>query len=405
MNVDTIQAKISVSTAARLMALAGATFVYVTFEVFPVGLIQDIAYSIDVTASQVGLLVSGYAMVAAIATIPTVALASRVSRRTALVVSLLLLVVAEVLTVASTTFAMLAVSRFIAALTHGVVWSLVVPSAATLVPRERVGTATAVVFGGASLALILGSPVTTFIGSHIGWRTTALLLALVTVASTIAVFWALRTTTLQPDMESVTQKYSAVAQRSGPVNWREVLVLCTISILLVTAHFITYTYFAVVITKITGTSSAVAMFLTLFGIAGAVGTFLIGRYIDKGPRRAEILTMSTFTAGLVILALTLIPAPAIVTFVMAAIAVTAWGVAFAATGPVFQTGVMRIAEREADHASAVYVTGVQIGIASGSALGSPLLGQSFAWLPPVSAILALLVLVLVIVRRPMSTIL
>lgn len=51
MNVDTIQAKISVSTAARLMALAGATFVYVTFEVFPVGLIQDIAYSIDVTAS------------------------------------------------------------------------------------------------------------------------------------------------------------------------------------------------------------------------------------------------------------------------------------------------------------------------------------------------------------------
>lgn len=295
-------------------------------------------------------------MVAAIATIPTVALASRVSRRTALVVSLLLLVVAEVLTVASTTFAMLAVGRFIAALTHGMVWSLVVPSAATLVPRERVGTATAVVFGGASLALILGSPVTTFVGSHIGWRTSALLLALVTVASTIAVFWALRTTTRQPDVGSVTQKYSAVAQRSGPVNWREVLVLCTISILLVTAHFITYTYFAVVITEITGTSSSVVMFLTLFGIAGAVGTFLIGRYIDKGPRRAEILTMSTFTAGLVILALTLVPAPVIVTFVMAVIAVSAWGVAFAATGPVFQTGVMRIAERDADRASAVYVT-------------------------------------------------
>lgn len=88
--------------------------------------------------------------------------------------------------------------------------------------------------------------------------------------------------------------------------------------------------------------------------------------------------MSTFTAGLVILALTLVPAPAIVTFVMAVIAVSAWGVAFAATGPVFQTGVMRIAERDADRASAVYVTGVQIGIAIGSALGSPLLGQSFA---------------------------
>lgn len=192
MTSTSVQAKISNRTTARLIALAGATFVYVTFEVFPVGLIQNIAAGVDVTTGKVGLLVSGYAIVAALATIPTVALASRVSRRTALVVSLLFLVVAEVLTFVSTTFIMLAFSRFIAALTHGVVWSLVAPAAAALVPRERVGTATAVVFGGASLALILGSPGTTFIGGHIGWRVTAGVLTIATLAVTLAVFWALR---------------------------------------------------------------------------------------------------------------------------------------------------------------------------------------------------------------------
>lgn len=404
----TVRTEISAGAVARLVALAGATFVYVTFEVFPVGLIQDIAAGVDVTAGQVGLLVSGYAIVAALATIPTVALASRVSRRTALVASLLLLVVADVLTVASTTVLMLAASRFIAALTHGVVWSLVAPAAATLVPRERVGTATAVVFGGASLALILGSPGTTLIGGLIGWRATALVLTVATIAVALAVFWALRTPAASAtqvddaDGEGAPLPHEAGKRTRGAVNWRAILVLCGISILLVTAHFITYTYFAVIITEIIGEASAVVGFLTLFGVAGAIGTFLIGRFIDHGARRAEVVTMATFAAGPTALALTLLPMPPIVTGVGVFMAVAVWGLAFAATGPVFQTGVMRIAENDADRASSVYVTSVQIGIATGSSLGAAILGHSFAWLPAVSALLALIVLILVITRRPTS---
>lgn len=80
---------------------------YVTFEAFPVDLIQDIAASVYFTTGQIGLLVSGYVVVAAAVTIPTAALASRVSRKTALVASLLLLVVAEVRTATSTTAALL----------------------------------------------------------------------------------------------------------------------------------------------------------------------------------------------------------------------------------------------------------------------------------------------------------
>ena len=77
---------ISTSPTARLVALAGATFVYVTFEVFPVGLIQDIAHSVDVTQSQVGRLLGGYTIIAAVATIPMRVLASRVSLVTAFIV-------------------------------------------------------------------------------------------------------------------------------------------------------------------------------------------------------------------------------------------------------------------------------------------------------------------------------
>ncbi|MEY9947534.1 MFS transporter [Kitasatospora sp. GAS1066B] len=402
-------ARIDAPAAARLAALAGATFVYVTFEVFPVGLIHDIARSLEVTDGQVGLLISGYAVVAALVTVPSVALASRVSRGTALVASLLVLVVAELLASAATGFTMMVVSRAAAALTHGVLWSLVAPAAATLVPRERVGTATAAVFAGASLAAIVGSPGTALIGELIGWRATVLALAAATVAVTLALACALGP--LRPaggaaerDDRAVDEAARASDGGPGAVHWPAVLTLCGVAVLLVTAHFLSYTYFAVIVTEVTGTSRSTVLLLTVFGLAGAAATYLVGRYNDTRPQQAATVTMAVFVAGVALLALAFAPAPTAVRYAGAAVAAVLWGGAFAAAGPVFQTGVMRLAAQDADRASAIYVTGFQVGIAGGSALGAVLLGRSAAWLPLASTVLAAAVLLAVVVRRPVPAV-
>ncbi|MFD7840013.1 MFS transporter [Streptomyces sp. NPDC059761] len=399
--------RIDAPTAARLAVLAGAAFVYVTFEVFPVGLITDIAADLDVTAAQVGLLISGYAVVAAVVTVPTVALAARVSRGTALMVSLGVLVVAEVLAAASTGFAMMAVSRVAAALTHGVLWSLIAPAAAALVPREHVGTATAAVFGGASLAAIVGSPGTALVGGMIGWRATALVLAAATVAVTYALTWALRPrrtgstrTQNAPAPAPAASAPASAPAEEGRVDWPAVLTLCGVAVVLVTAHFLSYTYFALIVTEVTGAPGAVVVLLAAFGVAGAAGTYLIGRHNDRAPQRAATVTMAAFAAGVGLLALAFVPAPRAVQYAVVGVAVAVWGGAFAAAGPVFQTAVMRLAARDADRASSVYVTGFQIGIAGGSALGAALLGRSAAWLPSVSLVLSVVVLAVVFVRRP-----
>jgi Arabinose efflux permease len=230
-------------------------------------------------------------------------------------------------------------------------------------------------------------------------------LTIATVAVTVAVFLALRTPeTAGPASRRVpdntAQQQGSMGQARGRVDWRAVLTLCGVSVLLVTAHFISYTYFALVITEVTGTSSAMVMFLAIFGVTGAAGTCLIGRYLDIGPRRAEIVTMTVFGAALATLSLTLLPVPSVISYAGATVAVAAWGLAFAATGPIFQTGILRIAPSDADRASSVYVTGVQIGIASGSALGALLISLSTMWLPPVSTLLAIVVLLLLVRSRP-----
>ncbi|MBR8643503.1 MFS transporter [Streptomyces tuirus] len=393
--------RIDAPTAARLAVLASATFVYVTFEVFPVGLIQDIAHSLDVSTGRVGLLISGYALVAAVVTVPTVALASRVSRGTALVVSLLVLIAAELLAAAATSFPMMVVSRVAAALTHGVLWSLIAPAAATLVPRERVGTATAAVFGGSTLAAILGSPGTTFIGELIGWRATALVLAAATVAVTVGLVWALG---LRHDPRPPTAgepRGPAAPEPVRPaVHWPPVLTLCAVAVVLITAHFLSYTYFAVLVADLTGTSAAVVVLLAVFGGAGAVGTFMVGRHNDTAPQRTAAVTIAVFAVGIGLLALASALDGTMTRSAVAAVAVALWGGAFAAAGPVFQTGVMRLAGEDADRASSVYVTGFQIGIAGGSALGAALLGHSSLWLPVTSTVLVALVLAVVLARRP-----
>lgn len=399
--------RIDASAAVRLAVLASATFVYVTFEVFPVGLIQDIARSLDVSAGRVGLLISGYAVVAAVVTVPTVALAARVSRGTALVVSLLVLVVAEVLAGFATSFAMMVVSRVAAALTHGVLWSLIAPAAATLVPRHRVGTATAAVFGGSTLAAIVGSPGTTLIGELIGWRATALVLAAATVAVTIGLVWALglyghtrKTAAGASGTDGGTGEPDATAAGRRGAHWPPVLTLCAVAVVLISAHFLSYTYFAVLVTDVTGTSGTTVGLLAVFGCAGAVGTWLVGRYNDSAPQRTASVTIAVFAVGIGLLALASALGGVMARGTAAAVAVALWGGAFAAAGPVFQTGVMRLAGPDADRASSVYVTGFQIGIASGSALGAALLGRSSLWLPVTSTVLVTVVLLLVLVRRP-----
>ncbi|QTZ93824.1 MFS transporter [Streptomyces auratus] len=393
--------RIDAQAAARLAILASATFVYVTFEVFPVGLLQDIAHSLDVSAGRVGLLISGYAVVAAVVTMPTVALASRVSRGTALVISLLVLVAAEVLAAAATSFPMMVVSRVAAALTHGVLWSLIAPAASTLVPRERVGTATAAVFGGSTLAAIVGSPGTTLIGELIGWRATVLVLAAVTVAVTLGLIWALGLRTRAPRAATGEPERPTVAEAAHRgADWPRVLFLCAVAVVLITAHFLSYTYFAVLVTDITGFPGAVVVLLAVFGLAGAVGTWQVGRYNDTTPQRAAAVTIVVFAAGIGLLALAPALGGSAARSTIAGVAVALWGCAFAAAGPVFQTGVMRLAGKDADRASSIYVTGFQIGIAGGSALGAALLTHSPLWLPAASTSLVAVVLLAVLVRRP-----
>src|SRR5580692_3860548 len=89
---------------ALLALLAAAVFAAVTTEMLPVGLLPSISAGLHVSESQVGLLVSGYAAVVAVASIPMAAALQRLPRRPVLTVLLAAYGVSNAVFAASTSY-------------------------------------------------------------------------------------------------------------------------------------------------------------------------------------------------------------------------------------------------------------------------------------------------------------
>ncbi|HEX2401788.1 MAG TPA: MFS transporter, partial [Mycobacterium sp.] len=163
MSVDTHTRPVNTWTprvTVQLAVLAAAAFVYVTAEVVPVGALPAIAADLRVSEALVGTLLASYALVAAVTTVPLVRLTARWPRRTTLLLTLVCLTASQLISALAPNFTVLAGGRVLCALTHGLMWSVIAPIGARLVPATHTGRATTAVYVGTSLALVAGNPMT-----------------------------------------------------------------------------------------------------------------------------------------------------------------------------------------------------------------------------------------------------
>src|SRR5215510_13582017 len=175
----------------QLTVLAAAAFVYVTAEMVPVGALPAIAADLRVSEALVGTLLASYALVAALATVPLVRLTARWPRRTTLLLTLLCLTASQLISALAPNFTLLASGRVLCALTHGLMWSVIAPIAARLVPATHAGRATTAIYAGTSLALVVGNPMTAAMSELWGWRQAVLMVTVAAAAVTIAAWLTL----------------------------------------------------------------------------------------------------------------------------------------------------------------------------------------------------------------------
>jgi predicted MFS family arabinose efflux permease len=345
-----------------LSVLAASAFFYVTAETLPVGLLPQIAHGLRVDEASVGLLLTSYAVVAGLSTIPLTALTMRVPRHLLIAITVAIFAVSQGIATFAPTFRTLVLARLICALAHGVFWSVIGPVAARLAPPGQSGRATALVFVGNSLAIVLGVPLSTALGQWLGWRVAIGTMAVGGVLSVLVLLRVLPPLPALPHDRALGagRQLAAAVQVIGN---RKVFVLCAITATMVIGQFAAYTYIAPLVRRDGDLAGfGLSALLLGYGAAGLISNFLFSRQIDRRPGILLAGALGTVVVTVGLLAPVLGPVPT-------GICVVLWGAAFTAIPACLQATVLRVAPRARDAASALYVVAFQIGIGGGALVG------------------------------------
>lgn len=372
-------ASASLRTWLAIIALAVGCFTFVSAEMLPIGLLGPISATIHVSAGTAGLLVTGFAILVALAAGPMTVLTGRIDRKWVTVLLMLVCLVGNGLAAVATNFTLLLIARLIVALAIGVFWSIGTAMAVRLVPAHQAVKATSVVLGGLAVAAVLGVPLGTLLGQYAGWH---MAFAALSVLSLIVGLAAMLLLPAMPGQSTGNLSAIFKAFRHGPMR-----LVFYATALMMTGHFLAYTYITLYLQQVAGIpASWISSLLLLYGVAGVLGNFTIGRAMAKSLRGA-LLKM------LVLMALSLLLLWVFGVHRWATIAVLIpWGFSYAALPVLLQTWVFRSAQETGDSEAALslFVVAFNGAIAAGAWIGGLVLDHFGA--TPIVLVAAIIVL-------------
>ena len=377
----------------RVITLAVAAFIFNTTEFAPVGLLSDIAASFDMSTAQVGIMLTIYAWVVALMSLPFMLLTSQVERRKLLICLFVVFIASHVLSFLAWNFTVLMISRIGIAFAHAIFWSITAALAIRLAPAGKRAQALSLIATGTALAMVLGIPIGRVVGQLFGWRTTFFVIGLVALVTLVCLI------KLLPKMPS---EHSG-SLKSLPVLFRRpaLLSIYLLTVVVVTAHYTAYTYIEPFVMNVAGFGGnfATALLLVLGG-AGIIGSVLFGKL---GTLHASTLIGSAIGLLLVCLLLLL---PAAQSEMSLAILSIFWGIAIMIIGLGMQVKVLALAPDATDVAMSLFSGIFNIGIGAGALVGSQvsthLSMTSIGYVGAVPALAALVWAVIIFRRWPVS---
>lgn len=341
-------------------AVGLATFSVVTTEMLPVGLLTPIAESLGASTGTAGLMISLPALLAAVFAPLVVIAAGGIDRRRILCALLALLLVANLASALAPGIGWLLAARVLVGFCMGGIWAIAGGLAARLVPADRIGLATSIIFGGVAAASVLGIPLGALIGDALGWRSAFAAMALFSAA---VMLLHLRVIPALPVSTSV--RPAQFVQLLGHRGLQRGLCL---ALLLVAGHFIAFTYVRPLLTTVSGVeASLIGALLFAYGLAGIASNFIAGPLAARHPRG----TLLAIASGLLLTPLLLLWVGSTPTGGIAVLLL--WGLAYGGVSVGLMSWMMKAVPHALEIATALYVGVFNIGIAAGAWGGGRLL--------------------------------
>jgi MFS transporter, DHA1 family, inner membrane transport protein len=346
-----------------LLTLGAATLVMVTSEMLPTAVLTPMSQGLGVSEPLTGHLVALWALTVVVVSLPLVRLTRRVDRRSLVVAGLVVLAASSLLTALAPSYAVAVGARLIGAAAVGLLWATANAHVADLVPQELLGRAVAVVLAGATLGMVLGTPLARFIADLTSWRVAFAVFAGAALATGLLVH------AVVPTRPRTSRVSSDRRDRSRSPFGPTAVVTALVGVLLV-GHYGAYTF----ITRL-GEHAATLLpghmstLLLGFGLASVAGVLLAGRL---SAHTTGGLVVASGATAVALLALTWAERPT-----YGVITILALGVAGGAVPPLAQTEILRLAgTHHRDLAAALIPVIFNGGIAVGAATASMLVGHA-----------------------------
>lgn len=341
-----------------VVIVAVAVFAVTTTEMVPMGMLPDIARDLRVSEAKAGLSVSLFGVLAGLLAPVVTVLTGRVDRRTLVLTILAVFVAGNALSALAQSYVVFMASRFVEGTIHGLMWAIVAVVAIRLVADHDGVRATALVFSGISIALVLGVPLGAFIAGAWGWRWTFALLAAL-CAMTFAL--VLATVPRLPSQRSFGFGDLFGLLRSPRL--RRVLLLTGTVVI---GNYAAYTFVAPLLADSGISPGMIGPFLLCYGVAGVVGNFAAGALLSRSISVFPLLLGLTCALALALLLTAFTSASPLLLVLL-----TAWGLSYSALPVVLQTLVLRAAGDGAGEATtSIYVLVFNCSIAGGAFAGA-----------------------------------
>ncbi|WP_407835685.1 MFS transporter [Streptomyces sp. DSM 116496] len=369
-----------------LLALAIGAFGIGTTEFVIMGLLPEVAGTYGVSIPTAGFLVTGYALGVVLGAPLMTVLGTRIPRKRMLMVLMGLFIVGNVVSALAPVFGVMLAGRVVASLAHGAFFGIGAVVAAELVAPEKKAGAIAMMFTGLTVANVVGVPLGTLVGQHLGWRVTFLIVA------SLGLLGLLGIARLVPDLprpEGVRIRHELAAFRNV-----QVLLAMGMTVLGFGGVFAAITYITPMMTNVAGfADTSVTWLLVLLGLGMVAGNLVGGRFADRALM--PMLYTSLGALAVVLAAFTLTAH----TRAGAAATLFLIGALGFATVPPLQKRVLDQAAGAPTLASAVNIGAFNLGNALAAWLGGLVIAAGLGWTAPnwVGAALAASALALALV--------
>ncbi len=355
----------STSAAAwrAVWSVAAATFLLVTTEYLPVGLLSDIASAMRVSEGVAGLAVTVPGIVAALAAPATLLGASKLDRRVLMWVLTAAIIASNALAAIAPSFVVFLAARLLLGIGVGGVWAVGIAAGRRLVAEAHGGKATAIISAGIGAGTVVGVPAGAYLGHLFGWRyafAATAVFGLMVLVSQIA---------LLPRLPAGAP--TRLSQFSALLTVHRARVGLIGITLLVAGHFLAYTFLEPFLTQTAQLKNdALSIVLLVLAVGGLLGGFVAERLARSGYVRAQLVMCAIQAAGIASVCL------ASGSFSLTLVCVFAWGIAFGGIPVVSQIWIFQAAPRAYESGAALMVTFLQIGLASGALFGGALVDSA-----------------------------